>query len=211
MGKNGFVPSGKLQRVLEYEESESEDRFSVHLDFQRHKITLVIKGSLELFKQIIPYNRPSVEIWDLYTVYRLAQPHKSKRNNPTACSTYDRSHNLGIRYGSEEGRDHIFIAVPSQAKPSEINTEKNANTIAPKPSQDVKNIKKDSSQDIKSSNKEEQPKVIRKEPKESIAKEEVLPKNTTPLKTNHQVHSCQRPHNPKNIQPNVQNPILFQK
>ena len=58
--------------------------------------------------------------------------------------------------------------VPSQAKSSEINTEKNKDIVAPKPSQDVKNIKKDSSQDIKSSNKEEQSKVLRNEPKENM-------------------------------------------
>ena len=103
----------------------------------------------------------SVEIWDLYTgVYRLrstSQVQKEQIPPPVALMTDPTIWASDMNQKKEEIT--FSSVVPSQAKSSEINTEKNKDIVAPKPSQDVKNIKKDSSQDIKSSNKEEQSNV----------------------------------------------------
>lgn len=214
--------SGKFQRALEYEESEAEDRFSsVHLDFQRHKKSLLlsrVSGTVQADHSI--QQDRSVEIWDLYTgVYRLrstSQVQKEQIPPPVALMTDPTIWASDMNQKKEEIT--FSSVVPSQAKSSEINTEKNKDIVAPKPSQDVKNIKKDSSQDIKSSNKEEQPNVVRNEPKENIAKEEkiekeeILPKDTAPSKnkmSSSQLSTTPQPK--KNIQPKRSKPDSLSK
>ena len=73
---------GKLQRALEYEETEFENRFtSVQLDFQRHKKSMLlskISGIVQPDHSII--QETSMEIWDLYTgVYRLRSTSQTQK------------------------------------------------------------------------------------------------------------------------------------